>query len=439
MYQQYVTEKSKALHKELKEYLVDGVGSAFQIPHYAEYPICMTHGKGSKCYDIDGNEYIDYILGFGPLILGHSPDAVNEAVHAQVERGSLFSAPNYDTLEMGKLLTRIIPCAEAVSFQSSGSEVLIYAFRVARAFTGKPKIVKVEGHYHGWTDEAKISIEADTVEALGDRDNPKKIIHTKGQRLSSADDMYLIPWNDLEYLERVLEEHDDIAAVVMEPIMFDSGPIMPKPGYLEGVRELTKKHNVVLIFDEVITGFHVALGGAQELYGVTPDLATFGKAITAGYAFAALAGRKDIMHASHPAGTFSAWPIGTVSCIATIRELSKPGVYERFAELGKMLSDGYQALGKKYNLKVYTRCTGAVFTLYFGFDNDVDDLRDWLAHADVAFYQKFVERMERYGVRMTSKRGRVYLSTAHTDEDIKKTLSIADQVIGEILAEKEAE
>ncbi|MBR3641649.1 MAG: aminotransferase class III-fold pyridoxal phosphate-dependent enzyme, partial [Oscillibacter sp.] len=382
-----------------------------------------------------GNEYIDYILGFGPLILGHSPDAVNEAVIEQVKRGSLFSAPNYDTLEMGKLLHHIIPCAEAVSFQSSGSEVLMYAFRVARAFTGKPKIVKMEGHYHGWTDEEKISIEADRVEQLGPRDNPNKIIHTKGQRASSADDLYVIPWNDLEYLERTLKAHDDIAAVLMEPIMFDSGPIMPKPGYLEGVRELTKKYNVLLIFDEVITGFHVALGGAQQLFGVTPDLATFGKAITAGYAFAALAGRSDIMHASHPAGTFSAWPIGTVATIATIKELSKPGVYERFNELGQMLCDGYQKLGKKYGLKVYTRHTGAVATLYFGFDDDVDDLRDWIGHADVAFYQRFVQRMESYGVRMTSKRGRIYLSTQHTNEDIAKTLDIADQVLGELVAE----
>ena len=436
MYKPYVTEKSKALHDELKEYLVDGVGSAFQIPHYAKYPVCMTHGKGSKCYDVDGNESIDYILGFGPLILGHSPDAVNKAVHEQIERGSLFSAPNYDTLEMGKLLCDIIPCAECVSFQSSGSEVLMYAFRMVRAFTGKPKIVKMEGHYHGWMDEAKISIEADTLEELGPRENPNKIIHTKGQRASSADDLYIAPWNDLEYLEKLFQEHDDIAAIVMEPIMFDSGPIMPRPGYLEGVRELTKKYGIVLIFDEVITGFHVALGGAQQYLGVTPDLATFGKAITGGYAFAAIAGRKDIMHAVHPAGTFSAWPIGTASCIATIKELSKSGVYERFDEVGQMLCDGYQKLGKKYGLKVYTRHTGAVVTMYFGFDNDVDDLRDWIAHADVDFYQKFVERMERYGVRMTSKRGRIYLSTQHSDEDIAKTLDIADQVIGEILAEE---
>lgn len=436
MYTKYNTSGSKKLHDELKQYLVDGVGTAFQIPHYATYPVCITHGKGSHCYDVDGNDYIDYILGFGPLILGHCPEAVTEDVADQLKRGSLFSAPNEDVLEMGKLLCKIIPCAEAVSFQSSGSEVLMYAWRLARAYTGKNKIVKMEGHYHGWTDEEKITIEADRVEQLGDRENPTKIIHTKGQRPNSADDLYLCPYNDLVLLEKLFKEHDDIAAVCMEPVMFDSGPILPKPGYLQGVRDLCTKYGVVLIFDEVITGFHVALGGAQEKYGVTPDLATFGKAITAGYAFAMVAGKSDIMHASHPAGTFSAWPIGTVATIATIKELSKPGTYERFDEIGEMLCEGFQKLGKKYDIKVYTRHLGAVFILYFGFDNDVEDLRDWIEHADVDFYQKFVEKMEGYGVRLTSKRGRVYLSTKHTDEDIAKTIDIADQVIGEILAEK---
>ncbi len=432
-YQPYNTEGSKALHQETSKYLVDGVGTAFQIPHYRKYPICMTHGKGAHCYDVDGNDYIDYILGFGPLILGHCPEPVIKAVEEQLQKGSLLSSPNEDVLALGKLLCEIIPCAESVAFCSSGSEALMYAWRTARAFTGKPKIVKIEGHYHGWTDECKISIEADKVEELGDRDNPRKIIHTKGQRANSADDLYLAPWNDLAYLEKLFQTHDDIAAVCMEPVMFDSGPILPRPGYLEGLRELTKKYNVLLIFDEVITGFHCALGGAQEYYHVTPDMATFGKAITGGYAFAMIAGRSDVMHATHPAGTFSCWPIGTVSALATIHELQKPGVYERFDEMGKMLEEGFRAIGKKYGVKVYARHVGAVFILYFGFDEDVDDLRDWIEHADVAFYQKFVKRMEDLGVRLTSKRGRVYLSTAHTNEDIAKTLDIADQVVGEIV------
>ncbi|MBQ9938985.1 MAG: aspartate aminotransferase family protein [Oscillospiraceae bacterium] len=433
--EKYCTEKSRQLHEETKKYLVDGVASSFQVPHYAKYPITMTHGKGSKLYDVDGNEYIDYLLGFGPMLLGYCPEAVNKAVIEQISKGTHYSCPTKETLTLSKKLTEIIPSAEMISFQNSGTEVDMYALRLARAYTGKYKIVKFEGQYHGWADEEKISIDADCVEEMGDRANPNKIIHTKGQRLSSADDLYVIPWNDLEYMENLFKEHaDEIAAVIMEPIMLDSGPIMPAKGYLEGVRELTKKYNVLLIFDEVITGFRVALGGAQEYFGVTPDISTFAKAIASGYPFGVVAGRKDVMTSLKAAGTFNGNPVGTAAALATIAELEKPGTYERLNKLTGMLDDGFQKLGKKHGIKVFTRHMGSVFALYFGFEEEVADLREWLEKADVAFYQKFVQGLEEYGIRFSSKRGRIYISTAHTEEDILHTLDVADQVIGEILA-----
>ena len=433
----YSTETSRLIYEETKKYLVNGVGSSFQIPHYAEYPIVMTHGKGAKLYDVDGNEYIDYILGFGPMLLGHCPEAVNRAVIDQLAFGTHFSAPTEQTLALSKKLTEIIPSAEMISFQNSGTEVDMYALRLVRAYTGKWKIVKFEGQYHGWSDEAKVSIDADRIEELGDRESPNKIIHSKGQRLSSGDELYVIPWNDLEYMENLLREHaDEIAAVIMEPIMFDSGPILPKPGYLEGVRELTKKYNVVLVFDEVITGFRVALGGAQEYFGVTPDVSTFAKAIAGGHPFGVVCGRKEIMECLKPAGTFNGNPLGTAAALATIAELEKPGVYERLNQLTGMLAEGFRRLAKKHNLKIYTKNIGGAFIFYFGFDDDSDDLREWLGKADVAFYQRFVQGCEEYGVRISSKRGRVFLSTAHTEEDIEHTLKVADQVLGEILAEQ---
>lgn len=238
----------------------------------------MTHGKGSKLYDVDGNEYIDYVLGFGPMLLGYCPPAVDRAVAEQLRRGSHFSAPTEDLKRLSQRLVEIIPSAELVAYQNSGTEVVMYALRLARAYTGKYKIVKFEGQYHGWSDEEKVSIDASCVEELGDRENPRKILHTKGQRLSSAEDLIVLPWNDLPALERTLAARGgEIAAVLMEPCMCDSGPILPKPGYLEGVREVTRKYGVLLIFDEVITGFRLALGGAQAYYGVTPDLSTFAK------------------------------------------------------------------------------------------------------------------------------------------------------------------
>ena len=307
--QKYHTQGSRRLYQATLPYLVDGVGSSFHVPSYRDYPIAMTRGKGSKLYDVDGNEYIDYILGFGPMLLGHCPPAVDRAVAEQLKRGTHFSAPTPELGALSRRLTQVIPAAEKVVYQNSGTEVVMYALRLARAFTGRYKIVKFEGQYHGWSDEEKVSIDADTVADLGPRENPRKILPTKGQRLSSADDLILLPWNDLEALDRTLtQRREEIAAVLMEPCMCDSGPILPQPGYLAGVRELTRRHVVLLIFDEVITGFRLALGGAQAYYGVTPDIATFAKAIASGYPFGAVVGRRDVMDCGVPASGNSPSP-----------------------------------------------------------------------------------------------------------------------------------
>lgn len=431
----YVTEKSKKFHNEIKEFLVDGVGSYFQFASYQGYPISVSHGKGPKLYDIDGNEYIDYVAGFGALLLGHSPQAINEAVKKQIENGSHFSAPNDELLKLAKKLTEIIPSAEAVSFQNSGTEAVMYALRLARAYTGKYKIIKFEGQYHGWSDEEKISIDAESVDELGDRSNPNKIIHTKGQRLSSADDLIVLPWNDLEVLKSTFENfQNEIAAVIMEPIMCDSGPILPDKAYLDGVRKLTKEYGIVLIFDEVITGFRVSLGGAQKYYGITPDISTFAKAIASGYPFAAVVGKKEIMNCGiHASGTFNANPIGTAAALATIKELEKQGTYEHLDEMGIMLVEGFNRLSQKYNIRIYTRHIGGIFILYFGYNEDPKDFREWLSNADVKLYEKFIKICESYGIRFTDRRGREYISTTHTKEDIIHTLEVADRVLSEIL------
>lgn len=432
--QKYHTQGSRRLYQATLPYLVDGVGSSFHVPSYRDYPIAMTHGKGSKLYDVDGNKYIDYILGFGPMLLGHCPPAVDRAVAEQLKRGTHFSAPTPELGALSRRLTQVIPAAEKVVYQNSGTEVVMYTLRLARAFTGRYKIVKFEGQYHGWSDEEKVSIDADTVADLGPRENPRKILPTKGQRLSSADDLILLPWNDLEALDRTLtQRREEIAAVLMEPCMCDSGPILPQPGYLAGVRELTRRHGVLLIFDEVITGFRLALGGAQAYYGVTPDIATFAKAIASGYPFGAVVGRRDVMDCGVPAsGTFNGNPVGVAAALATLEELSQPGVYARLEALGQQLEDGFQALGEKYRRKLYLRHLGSIFVLGFGYTQDLGDFRDWLTQADLAAYQRFVAGCEDYGVRFTDRRGREYLSTAHTQEDIRRTLAVADQVLGEM-------
>lgn len=433
--EKYYTEGSKKLYEENKKYLVDGVGSFFHVNSYSDYPIAMTHGKGAKLYDVDGNEYIDYVLGFGPMLLGYCNEHVNNAVKEQLEKGSHFSAPNKELGMLAKKLTEIIPSAEAVSFQNSGTEVVMYALRLARAYTGKYKIIKFEGQYHGWSDEEKISIDAKSIEEMGDRNHPNKIIHTKGQRLSSADDLIVLPWNDAEIIEKTLQENEDIAGIIMEPVMCDSGPILPKEGYLQKVRDLATKYGVVLIFDEVITGFRLSLGGAQKYYGVTPDISTFAKAIASGYPFGAVVGKKEIMECGiHASGTFNGNPIGTAAALATIEELSKPGVYEEIERHALMLEEGLRKLAKKYDIKMFIRHVGSIVILFFGFEDDPADFREWLTIADIPMYEKFIAKAEEYGVRFTDRRGREYLSVATTDEDIEKTIAVADQVLSEIIS-----
>lgn len=428
--EKFNTKNSEALYQEICQYLVDGVSSSFHKAVAEEYPIAMTHGKGSKLYDVDGNEYIDYIGGFGPMIMGYAPDAVNAAVKEQVDRGSQFSTPTKQLLELSKKLTEIIPCAEMVSFQSSGTEANMHAWRVARAYTGKQKIVKFAGQYHGWSDEQKISITADA-KTLGDEKAPARIMTTAGQRQETADDIIITSWNRADILEVLLEaKGNEIAAVVMEAYMCDEGPIMPQPGYLEKVRELCTKYHVVLIFDEVITGFRMSLGGAQQYFGVTPDMGVFGKAIAGGYSLSMVCGKKEIMNCGvHPSGTFNATPISVAAALATIRELSKPGVYEKMDELGELFCEKLRALGKKHGVALYTEHHGGIIQLEMGMERAPKDYKDYLEHVDSDMYDRLYLLTRDYGVRITSARGRIYLTTEHTEEDILKTMEVFDHVL----------
>lgn len=428
--EKFSTKNSEALYQEICQYLVDGVSSSFHKAAAEDYPVAMTHGKGSKMYDVDGNEYIDYIGGFGPMILGYAPDAVNEAVKEQVERGSQFSTPTKQLMDLSKKLTEIIPCAEMVSFQSSGTEANMHAWRVARAYTGKKKIVKFAGQYHGWSDEQKISITANA-QTLGDEKAPARIMATAGQRQETADDIIITSWNRADILEALFEEKgQEIAAVVMEAYMCDEGPIMPQPGYLEKVRELCTKHHIVLIFDEVITGFRMALGGAQQYFGVTPDLGVFGKAIAGGYSLSMVCGKREIMNCGvHPSGTFNATPIAVAAALATITELSQPGVYEKMDELGELFCEKLRALGKKHGIALYTEHHGGIIQLEMGMERAPKDYKDYLENVDSGMYDRLYLLTRDYGVRITSARGRIYLTTEHTEADILKTMEVFDHVL----------
>ena len=286
------TTKSEKLYEQALDFMPGGVNSPVRAwKSVGKSPVFIDHAEGDKIYDVDENEYIDYVLGLGPMILGHADEKTDKAVIEQLSRGTHFSAPTPQLKELAKRMCEIIPCAERIMFESTGSEADMVAFRLARAYTQKEKIIKFEGHYHGWADEQNITFKTSTVAELGPKNNPNKIYNVLGQRSATADDIVLAPWNDLETLEEIIKANEgEIAGMIMEPFMCDEGPIPPKEGYLKGVRDLCDKYGIVLIFDEIITGFRLALGGAQEKYGVTPDIGLFAKALAGGYPMSMICG-----------------------------------------------------------------------------------------------------------------------------------------------------
>lgn len=432
--EKYQTNGSKELYEKAQRFLLNGMASYFHKSDSEEYPICMSRGKGSKLYDVDGNEYIDYVGGLGPMLLGYSPESVFAEIDEQLERGSHFSATTPQLCALSRKLTEIIPCAEVVSYQNSGTEGDMFAIRAARAYTGKLKVIKFESTYHGWSDELKVSVDTDDEACFGDRENPIRYITTKGQRVAASDDVIVLPFNDIHLIHTVLRKQgDEIAAIIMEPMICDSGPIPPLPGFLQEVVDTAHKYGVVVIFDEVITGFRFALGGAQEYFGVTPDMAVFAKAVTGGLPLAVIGGKREIMECGViSSGTFNANPIVVAAALGAIKVYEEPGVYERLQELGDRLATGLVEVGKKHGILMYAKAYGGLISWTVGMDRPPIDFRDWLHNADIGLYDQIFLRSRDYGVRWTERRGRINLSTEHTEQDIEITLAVLDQVLSDM-------
>jgi glutamate-1-semialdehyde 2,1-aminomutase len=426
------TSRSRELFEQATQFLAGGVASSLHRGPQEEYPIYIERGLGSKVFDVDGNSYIDYVGGFGPLILGYCPATVNDAIREQLERGTQFAAPNGMLNSVSQQLTEIIPCAEVVAFQNTGTEANMLAFRLVRGFTGKAKILKFEGHFHGWADEQLVSHAPASLEIMGPREDPVPVLGSAGQHPRSAEDIVLVPWNDLELLEAKLAQHrDELAAVITEPIMFNSEVVFPEPGFLEGLRELCTRFGVLLIFDEVITGFRLALGGAQEFFEVVPDLCVVSKAMAGGYPIACVAGRRDIMETAvlHQ-GTFNANPVSVAACNATIQELKRPGVYERMDALTARLVEGISAAAERHGVVLHCDGVRSAWQLAFGIRGRMKDFRDTFG-VDKAAYRKLRTVCLRDGVRLHPTRGRLYNSLAHTEEDIESTIAVIDRVLEE--------
>jgi glutamate-1-semialdehyde 2,1-aminomutase len=427
------TLQSRNYFAQAKKSLLGGVASQLHKAPGEAYPIYIEYGKGSKVYDVDGNAYIDYMGGYGPMILGYCPEAGSQAVIEQIGKGSHFAAPNPLLNEVSERLTEIIPCADLVSYQGTGTEANMVAFRLARAYTGKDKIIKFEGHYHGWSDEELISVRPDSLKLMGPRNKPWKVMGSAGQRQRALEDMIVLPWNDIELVKRTVRGHGhEIAAVITEPIMCNSEPVFPKPGYLEALREITAENEIVLIFDEVITGFRLSLGGAQEFYGITPDLCTFGKAAAGGFQIAGVAGKRDVMESDvQPVGTFNANPIAIAACRATIAELEKPGVYEHMERITRRLFEGVRRIAKGKALPLHSDGVASIWQVAFGITERMNDLRDNFK-VNKTSYQRFRQGGLERGIRFHPSRGRFYTSAAHTDEDIDHTLLAVEEILSDM-------
>ncbi len=394
------------------------------------YPLFFKCGKGAQAVDVDDNTYLDYGLAWGPLILGQSPTEIAEAVAAQVHRSLTFGAQHDLEFEVAELLTRIIPCADLVCFANSGTEIVQVALRLARAFTGRPKFIKFEGHYHGWDDSVLVSYHPTPAQISSSMGAP--IGAGEGQRANAG--VFIAEWNDQRAVERLFAENgSEISAVICEPLLCNSGCIPPDPGFLQFLREITSRNGALLIFDEVITGFRLALGGAQEHYGVLPDLATYAKAIGGGLPLSALAGKKQFMEliangkVIH-AGTLNGNPVALAAAKATLEFLSRDdgAAYKELARQGTRLRNGIESILKKHDCGAVIAGEAAVFHVSF-MDRPARNYRE-LLKADTQRYSDFALALLDEGVLLLPD-GRWYVSVAHKDETIEATLAAVERVV----------
>ncbi|MCC6174627.1 MAG: aminotransferase class III-fold pyridoxal phosphate-dependent enzyme [Chloroflexi bacterium] len=400
----------------------------FRLPD--DVQVVVREGRGSKVYDVDGREYVDYILGSGPMVVGHAHPVVVEAVTRQVARGSTFYLLTEPTIELAERICQGAPCAELVRFVSTGNEAVSYGLRLARAYTGRDKILKFEGGFHGLGDYAQYS-----VSPHGEPDYPRAHAESAGVPKVLDETVLVAPFNDLETTGRIIAEHaGELAAVIVEPLQRS---IVPRPGFLQGVRQITRDHGIPLIFDEVVTGFRLAWGGAQDYYDVECDLASYGKAVSGGYPLAAVAGRREIMALCDPrrskepgyvqiSGTLSGNPIAATAGLATLDLLAQPGTYQRLHRVGTILRDGLIEVGRRVGLPLTAPGEAPVFQPLIT-EHETTDARA-LARQDAAATYRFGVEMIREGI-LLSVGGKMYVSTAHDESDVDRTLAAAERAL----------
>ncbi len=424
--------RSHDLYAEARKHIPGGVNSPVRAFNgVGGEPLFLKRGEGPYTFDEDNNKYIDYVASWGPMILGHAHPAVTRAVKEAVDNSLGFGAPTRIETVMAEKVCELVPSIEMVRMVSSGTEATMSAIRLARGFTGRDKIVKFEGCYHGHSDSLLVKAGSGAL-TLGVPTSP-------GVPASLAEHTVTLTFNDIEQVKATFAEiGDQVACIIVEPVAGNMNCIPPVPGFLEGLREVCDQHGTVLIFDEVMTGFRVSLGGAQQHYGVKPDMTTLGKVIGGGLAVGAFGGRRDIMEQLAPlgpvyqAGTLSGNPIAMAAGLATLTELEKPGVFEGIVSSTEHLVEGMLARAKAFDIPMTANTVGGMFGLFFTTEAKVTTFKQ-VTECDIERFKKFFHAMLEDGVYLAPSAYEAgFVSAAHGHRDIKSTLVSAENVLSKL-------
>jgi glutamate-1-semialdehyde 2,1-aminomutase len=436
----FATEKSRQIYERTIGVLIEASSSSSRGPAtFGKYPIFMERGQGSRIYDVDGNEYIDWMMAFGALPLGHAHPEIVEAITEAATTGAHFATATPVEIEVAEMIQKIVPNAERVRFANTGTEAMMAAIRLARGVTGRPKILKFEGHYHGWYDDVLVSSNVLPPTALGLRTDPVKIPDSSGLNRTALDDTIVVPWNDLPALERAIENHrGQIAAIIAESIMANVGVIPPAEGYLYGLQKLAQANGIVFILDETVTGFRIAPGGCQEYYKLSPDLVTFGKALGCGLPVAALVGRAEIMDALQWGGvlhygTHNGSRIGMFAARANLRVLTRDhnGSFAHTWKIADRLCAGFRSLFRRKGRAAIVQNVGPMFQILFTDQPAIRDYRGFCQFVDRAAFQKFILALFPLGIYASPSAALHSIVTlAHTDDDVDVTLAAAEKALG---------
>jgi glutamate-1-semialdehyde 2,1-aminomutase len=429
-----LTEKWKTsteLLDQARQSLAGGVSSPFRAKF--PVPLYFRHGCGSRLIDEDGNEYIDYTLAWGPAILGHCHPKLVDALTEQARRPATYGAQHRLEIEVAERIQSAVPCAERLIFTSSGSEAVQCALRLARAYTGHNLVLKFEGHYHGWFDSVLLSYHPQAAD-VGSLEEPRVVAESKGQVPNAVDNVVVLPWNRADLVGRLFQQRGkEIAAVIMEPVLCNSGCILPMPGYLDEVKEITHRHGAVLIFDEVITGFRIDPGGAQAHYNVIPDLAIFGKAVGVGLPLSVISGRRDIMEMMITGGvsyggSFNGNPVSLTGGKVALEELTRDGgaLLKNANALGSKIRDGIAETAARFGIPATLCGFGTAFAIHFTQLKQLVDYRSTLVD-DRKMLAQFVRGALEEGIYLLPD-GRFYTSVVHTQEDARRTLDGIERV-----------